>query len=114
MSKLILQSADFICYQKYQKLVPISQLVEDLNNKYCTDDMKKLRTTQITNYLLRQGYLYLDEEERKRPTTKGKMIGIQIGEIIDKSGEEITVNLYDLRAQQYILDNFYDIVRTVQ
>ena len=34
-----------------------------------------MRTTKITNYLLRQGYLYL-YEERKCPTTKGKMIGI--------------------------------------
>ena len=104
---------DLIQYAKQQDLVRISQLVEDLNNKYCTDDMKKMRTTKITNYLLRQGYLYL-YEERKCPTTKGKMIGIQTGWITDKSGKEIKVNLYNLRAQQYILDNFYNIIRNLE
>lgn len=50
---------DLIRYEKQQELVRISQLVEDLNKKYCTDDMKKLRTSKITDYLIKRGYLYL-------------------------------------------------------
>ena len=38
------------------------------------------------------------------------MFGIQIGQTKDEKGKTIRVNLYNARAQQYILDRFYDII----
>ena len=40
-----------------QKNVTISQLVGDLNKNFCKENMKKLRSEIITNYLNAKGYL---------------------------------------------------------
>ena len=109
--KFYIYQEDLIKYQVAYEAIGISQFVEALNDMFCVNGMKKLRTNQITDFLLKQGYLYFDEdEERKRPTLKGKMLGIQIGQTKDENGKTIRVNLYNARAQQYILDRFYDII----
>ena len=101
---------DLIKYKAKQEPVRISQMVEDLNNKFCLENMKKLRTTNITNFLLKQNYLCLSKDGRKRPTSNGKLLGIQIGQFEDENGNKIPVNLYNIRAQQYILDKLYQIL----
>ena len=40
------------------------------------EDMKKLRTEKITTFLVERGYLLEGEERYRRPTTKGKLLGI--------------------------------------
>ncbi len=42
---------DLIKYETEQEYVTISQLVCDLNQKYCTANMLRLRTETITEYL---------------------------------------------------------------
>lgn len=102
---------DLIRYEIHKgSVVPISQLVEDLNIKYCTEDMKKLRTTVVTDFLQAQGFLFIDEVGRKRPTRKGNILGINVGYMSDDTGKKYQVNLYNERAQKYILDNLYDIL----
>jgi len=101
---------DLIRYEVSQKPLTISQLVEDLNKKYGQENMKKLRTDTITNYLNVMGYLVVDNKNRKRPTQKGRLLGIEVGCIIDKEGKKHEVNLYNERAQKYILDNLYEMI----
>ena len=74
---------DLIKYETEQEYVTISQLVCDLNQKYCTANMLRLRTETITEYLKEQNYLCVDK---------------------------YVVNLYNKKAQQYILDNLYNII----
>lgn len=100
---------DLINYTMKEEPVTISKLVEDLNVKYCENDMKKLRPETITNFLLKQGYLLMDENARKSPTPKGKFLGIVVGYISDKDGNKHLINLYNVRAQKYIMDNIYDM-----
>lgn len=104
---------DLIKYEIQKEFVSISQLVEDINIKYCDEDMKKLRTTAITDFLQSQGYLFVNETGRKRPTRKGKILGISQGFILDETENKYQVNLYNERAQRYILDNLYDIIENV-
>lgn len=101
---------DLIKYELKEEFLTISKLVVNLNVKYCESDMKKLRTETITDFLLMKGYLYLDKDTYKKPTLKGKILGITRGEISDKEGNKYSVNLYNLRAQKYIIDNIYDIL----
>lgn len=96
-----------------KKEMTISQFVEILNEKYCINNMKKMRTKKITDYLLKKGYLCLNDNGKKTPTIKGKLLGIRIAKIQSKSGEIVQVNLYNVRAQKYILDNFYVIIRII-
>jgi len=112
-----MQKRDFYIYQedliKYsvtKENVTISKLVEDLNVKYCENDMRRLRTETITNFLIKQGYLFRDKNARKRPTLKGKILGIEVGYILDEDGNKYLTNLYTMKAQKYIIDNIYDMI----
>lgn len=108
--KFYVYQEDLIRYRFLQATVTISQLVEDLNKKYSQEDMQNLRTETITNYLTANGYLTVSDTGKKRPTFKGKILGIEVGHIIDKSGQEIEVNLYNNKAQKFILDNLYEMI----
>lgn len=108
--KFYIYQEDLIRYEVEQELLTISQFVDNLNKRYCTENMKKLRTDSITNYLCTKGYLILNNEKRKMPTRKGKILGIELGTITDKEGKRHIVNLYNARAKQYILDNLYEII----
>ena len=67
---------DLIKYKESQVPVNLSKFVKDLNIKFCEEDMKKLRTEKITTFLVERGYLLEGEERYRRPTTKGKLLGI--------------------------------------
>lgn len=108
--KFYVYQEDLIKYRVTQDSVTISQMVTDLNVKFNHDNMQKLRTETITNYLTNSGFLYVNDNGKKRPTFKGRVLGIEVGYITDKNEQEIEVNLYNERAQKYILDNLYDII----
>lgn len=101
---------DLIKYPMQEEPLTISKLVKDLNDRYCESDMKKLRIDTITDFLVKQGYLFINENSRKIPTPKGNILGIIMGYIVDKDGNKHLVNLYTVRAQKYIIDNLYDII----
>lgn len=108
--KFYIYQEDLIRYEISHVPWTISQLVDDLNQKYGQDDMKKLRTETITNYLCTKGYLTVDDKNRKRPTKKGRLLGITVGHTIGNDGKDYEVNLYNLRAKKYILDNLYEMI----
>lgn len=101
---------DLVKYKPLSGNITVSQLVEDLNMKFAQANMKKLRTELITGYLLGKGYLFLNDEDIKRPTKKGNLLGITVGFMKDKNGINREVNLYNKIAQQYILDNLYEMI----
>ena len=108
--KFYVYQVDLIKYRFGQEKVTISRLVEDINKKFSREDMQKLRTETITNYLMMNGYLSITDSDKKRPTLKGKLLGIEVGMITDKRGQEIEANIYNERAQKYILDNLYEMI----
>lgn len=108
--KFYIYQEDLIQYEIQSPKVTISQLVGELNKRYCTENMRKLRTETITNYLQEKGYLSMDGDNKKRPTQKGEMLGIDTISISCNCGNEKRINIYDEKAQRYILDNFYDII----
>lgn len=108
--KFYIYQEDLIRYEISKDLLTISKLVDDLNQRYCMEDMKKLRTDTIIKYLCIKGYLIIDENNKKKPTLKGNLLGIKEEYITDRLGEKYKVNLYNKRAQKYILDNLYEII----
>ncbi|MEQ3194006.1 hypothetical protein AAA173_26945 [Enterocloster aldenensis] len=108
--KFYIYQEDLIRYVIKEDYTIISRLVQDLNNKYCEEGMKRLRTQSITDYLVVKGYLVVGESGKKIPTKKGELLGIKQEYIIDEKGEKHKVNLYNRRAQEYILDNLYKII----
>ena len=88
--------------------VTISKFVYRINEKVNIDRMKKLRAVDITTWLAAEGYLQITQGDAfryKTTTEKGKAIGITT--IIKKTvnGDDYSVNVYNLEAQEFILKN---------
>lgn len=101
---------DLIKYKSNKVPVTISNLVQEFNERFCSAEMKRLRTENITDFLIKQRYLYLDKDGAKRPTEKGKWLGISTQKIANENGKEYLMNMYNSRAQKYIFDNIYEII----
>lgn len=100
---------DLVKINPDKKDVSISEIVKRLNS-FCKPGMKKMRTVQITNYMLEKNFLFENEQGSKRPTTKGTILGIRVEERKDEFETIYFVNLYNERAQMYIYDHLYDII----
>ncbi len=90
------------------EIIPISVLVNKINACKVEEKFKKLAATNITNWLLKSGFLaeeFLHDGKKKRvPSELGKSIGISSEMRTDQHGEYLIV-LYDKNAQQFIVDN---------
>lgn len=95
------------------KPIPISEFCYYLNG-HVYSGMKKIHATQITRWLLDQGYLrseqWRDEIYLKKPTNKGKKLGISSESKCNDYGDEYEVNLYNSNAQRFIVNHLEDIV----
>lgn len=99
---------------KFSKVpISISALVYSLNG-ISKSYMKKLRATDITNWLLRQGYLEQREMENgnkyKVATSRGNELGIINEERKNSYGNVYSVNLYDENAQKFVVDNLNNFI----
>jgi hypothetical protein len=96
--------------------IPISAFVYHINE--CIDDkkMKKLKATQITSWLMKEGYLSEIKAEDGRffkvLTKKSKNIGISSEKRKSKYGRVYGVNLYNEESQKFIIEHLDDIVTT--
>lgn len=94
--------------------ISISALVYSLNG-ISESYMKKLRATDITNWLLSQGYLEQREMENgnkyKVATSRGNELGIVNEQHQNSYGNIYSVNLYDENAQKFVVDNLDNILR---
>ena len=86
----------------------ISDIVEKLNAVIDTESMKKISTTTITSWLLTKGFLQEvvnDAGKKSRlPTELGNSIGLFTEERKTVQGR-FTVVLYNMTAQEFILDH---------
>lgn len=83
-------------------------------NAYTYSGMKKIHASQITKWLLNEGYLcckiWRRDKYIKTPTVKGKELGISSIVRENEFGNSYEVNLYSANAQRFILDNLEAIV----
>lgn len=96
------------------ELLSISQIVELLNVAVDNPQMKKLRTTAITDWLLEKGFLEKKTDPDGRswrvPTPAGLGIGLLVQNRQGKYGEYQAV-YYNADAQRFVLDNL-NAIRT--
>lgn len=87
--------------------VTISKFVFSVNEVYHSQDMKKLKATQITSWLTDQGYLEEIETKDgcicKMATAHGEKIGITSIKKTNSRGEEYITNMYDRDAQKFVI-----------
>ena len=92
------------------KPIRVTQLVDLITAAVNDPQMRKLRTTVITNWLLEKGFLEKqtspEGEPSRIPTYNGMMLGLTIQTRQGKRGEYQSV-FYNTQAQQFVLDNLY-------
>lgn len=97
----------------FETPVSISKFCNYLNN-YALPGMKKLRASDLTKGLMKIGYLcdvkIDDEKSYKKPTKKGIELGITAEERKNSYNNKYMVNLYNIDAQKYIVDNMMEII----
>ena len=93
--------------------ITVTELARRINLLIDTERMAHLKYSSLTAFLLHSGYL---EETRrtdggimKTPTEEGRQAGISIEERTGRQGA-YQVTVYNLAAQQFILDNLGAVI----
>lgn len=88
--------------------ITVTEITKKLNNLIDTEEMKGIKTTSITNWLIKINMLeyFADEngKNHKIPTENGIQLGITTQERLGMYGSYKVV-LYDSNVQQFILVN---------
>lgn len=88
--------------------ITVTEITKKLNSLIDTEEMKGIKTTSITNWLIKINMLeYLTDENGKNhkiPTENGIQLGITTQERLGMYGSYKVV-LYDSNVQQFIIDN---------
>ena len=86
----------------------ISRMVQKLNALRPTEEMEKLKISQMCQWLIEIGLLQETEEnghKRKRPTESGMRMGIHVEHVVNDYQEYDAV-FYDEKIQRYIINHF--------
>lgn len=102
----------------YSSEVSATRVAAILNSLIDTDKMQKLKTTDITGWLLSIGMLQDIEtstgRKRKIPTSNGEMLGMKDASFVNDQGIPTQYTVYDKNAQQFILDNIEAIIAYIR
>ena len=88
--------------------ISVSEITARIKRLIPDENRKKLKTTDITEWLLSQGMLKVEEVNSKNcklPTYDGAKLGLSLDRRESKSGERYFVTLYNRDAQRFILDH---------
>ena len=91
----------------------ISVICENISSVIDLTIYKTLSFNKVTGWLVEKGFLQeiVDrDKKRKTLTDKSSLIGITQEEKISPYGTQYTVNLYNLEAQQFIIDHLDEIL----
>lgn len=100
-------------FELSEKPISVSEVTRRINALKNSEEMANLKYKSITDYLMNAGMLQLiefnDGSKAKEPTEMGRTIGISVEERFGQRGAYRVV-LYNLDAQQFILDNMEGII----
>ena len=95
-------------YEYSEKPISVSEITVRINRLITGENRKKLKATDITEWLFSMGVLKVEEVNGKNcklPTYDGTKLGLSIERRESKAGERYFVTVYDYKAQQFILDH---------
>lgn len=114
--KFYAKSSDLIHFMYSEEPIYVSEIVDKINECIKRDDMKKLSTKHISNWLVSKGFLttYTKENGKvsKKPTSLGVNLGIKPIIKNGKNGSYIA-NVYNINAQRFIVDNIEEISKSL-
>lgn len=102
-------------FEYSEKPIPVSEIASRIQRMVDNENMEKVTSRQINQWLLNVGMLCLcnfgEDKTVKRPTEYGTQTGITVESRMGQYGEYKVV-LYGLEAQHLILDNLEAIATT--
>lgn len=91
-------------YEIFKGKISITGFTKRLNDYLFNRTKTKVKYKVLLNWLIEEGYLFINEDNRKEPTEKGKEIGISYRS--KKNGDSYYyITEYNKNAQIFILDN---------
>lgn len=93
--------------------ISISEIVKRINALIDNETVSPLRVSKVQEWLLYSDVLFEEEKngkKAKRPTLTGEEIGITVDHRINFQGIPYTINLYNRKAQEFIIDNFKSLL----
>ena len=101
-------------YEYSDKPISVSEITVRINRLIVSEERKKLKATDVTEWMMSKGYLKKVEANGKNyklPNYEGTKLGMSVEKRDGKSGERYFVTLYDRKAQQFILDHlsFFEV-----
>lgn len=104
-------------YKISKRPVSISEIAKHINSLANSDNRAKLKYSDITAWLIKIGLLkeHTTDEGKtvKRPTDRGKDMGISVESRVGLSGNRYAVVVYDRGAQQFIIDNIEAVMDNI-
>lgn len=95
-----------------------SRIAGVINELIDPEKMQKLKTTDLTGWLLSVGMLTDVEngngKKRKSPTPDGEMLGMKEISFVNEQGVRTQYTVYDKNAQQFIFDNLEAIIAFIR
>ncbi len=82
----------------------VTDIVNELNSAVQNNDVKKLKSTSISDWLFWGGFLTLNGKKKRIASAKGKEIGIITFNSVNRP-----INYYNEQAQSFIYDNIEEI-----
>lgn len=96
--------------------ISISVFCRNVNKVIDTDVYKKFDYKNVIEWLIDNGFLKYSQNKDgsyiKRITETAKFIGMMEENRVNMTGKEYMVILYNRKAQQFILDNIYNIINS--
>ena len=92
--------------------VSVSMLTTEINDAVSDGSRRKLRATDVTDWLVTAGVLEPKEmngKNSKAPTAEGEELGLTVEHRVSKNGDGYDVVLYDRNAQEYVVNHIEDI-----
>ena len=94
--------------------IPVSVVCDNISNAIDLTVYRRLSHLKITEWLIEKGFLkelITEEGKRKTLTETSESLGItQEERVSQRSGEPYIVNLYNKKAQQFIIERLDEII----
>lgn len=100
-------------FEYSEESISMSEIVKRINCLINTENMCSLRVTKVHDWLISIDVLFeevIEDKKSKRPTPLGKDIGITIEHRTNLQGIPYRINMYNRKAQEFIIDNFENLL----
>ena len=93
--------------------IAVSEISHRINELTNDDKHKKLKATEITEWLCSIGVLKIEEvngRNCKFPTYEGTKLGMKVERRVNADGERYFITLYDRNAQRFVIEHLDEII----